>query len=100
MADVTPVPLNVTPVAPERPAPYMVVTTVEPGAAEAGDIHVIVGKATVNPLNGAVGPEGVVTVTVCEPKSAPGAIATAIDRLVAVDELITAETPVPLNVTP
>ena len=59
----------------------------------------ISGRATAKLLKGVVVPQGVVTVTVRDPRAAPGAIVTANDRYVACTEVITAVRPVPLNVT-
>jgi len=70
---VTPVPLNVTPVAASRFWPDMVPVTVVPGAVEAGDMEVIAAAATVMPGNGGVAPAGVATVTVRCPSAAPAA---------------------------
>src|SRR2546422_1065450 len=78
----------------------MVAVKVEPGGPDAGEMEVIAGTATVKPLNGALVPEGVVTVTVRRPRAAPGKIVTAIDTLVDPTKVIAAVTPVPLNVTP
>ena len=66
-----------------------------------GVIPVIAGTAvTVNPVNGADGPMGVVTVTVRVPVNASAAIATVTGTLVAVPpDPIVAVTPEPLNVT-
>src|SRR5262245_47270958 len=71
---VTPVPLNVTPVAPDRFGPRMVAARLVPGAPADGKMDVLAGAATVKPLNGDVVPEGVVTVKVRNPKAASGAI--------------------------
>lgn len=97
---VIPVPLKTTAVAPERPCPKTVAPIVVAGAPVDGEIMVIVGKATVKPLKGAVAPEGTVTVRLRKPSAAPGAIVTKTDRLVAACEIIAAVTPVPLKVTP
>jgi len=97
---VTPVPLKVTPVAPRRFCPAIVAPMLVPGAPDdANVIELVVGATTVKPLRGAVVPEGVVTVTVREPRAAPGAIVIATDRLDVPGEVITAVTPVPLKVT-
>ena len=96
----TPAPLKVTAVAPERFGAKMAALTVLPGAPVVGYIVAEAGVTTLNPLKGALVPAGVVTVTERKPNAAPGAIVIATDKLVRPDEVITAETPVPLNVTP
>ena len=94
---VTPVPLNSTPVAASRFCPNMKALVAEPGSPFEGEINVIAGAPTPKLVNR--GPEGVVTVTVCAPRSAPGVIVTVIDTVVAVTDVIAAVTPVPLKVT-
>jgi hypothetical protein len=98
---VTPVPLNVTAVAPARVVPVIVPLVVAPGVNEFGEISVIViADPTVKPLNGADVADGVVTVTVRNPSAAWGVIEMDIGRTVAVPPLpMVAVTPVPLNVT-
>src|SRR5438093_12686904 len=65
MVAVTPLPLNVTAVAPPRPVPLMVAGWLVPAAPEDGLIPVIIGTdVTVKPLNAGDVPIAVVTVTV------------------------------------
>src|SRR5438093_1442978 len=102
MVAVTPLPLNVTAVAPFRFVPLMVAGTLVPGVPEDGLIPVIAGgagQATVQPVNGRDVPIPVVTVSVRVSVDAPPAIVTAIGRLVAVPVPMVAVTPPPLNVT-
>jgi len=102
MVAVTPLPLNVTAVAPFRFVPLMVAGTLVPGVPEDGLIPVIAGGAgevTVKPVNGRDVPIPVVTVSVRVSVDAPPAIVTVIGRLVAVPVPMVAVTPLPLNVT-
>jgi len=97
---VTPIPLNVMPVTLDRFRPWTVAITEVPGAPDGAEIDVITGNPTSNPLSGAVGPAGVITVTVLAPAAAPGAIVMATEILVADTDVIDPVTPLPLNVTP
>src|SRR5881396_2592978 len=101
MVAVTPLPLNVTAVAPPRPVPLMVAGWLVPAAPEDGLIPVIIGTdVTVKPLNAGEVPIGVVTVKVRVSVDAPAAIVTVMGRLVAVPPVsMVAVTPLPLNVT-
>ena len=103
MVAVTPLPLNVTAVAPFRFVPLMVAGTLVPGVPEDGLIPVIAGGAgevTVKPVNGRDVPIPVVTVSVRVSVDAPAAIVTVMGRLVAVPPVsMVAVTPLPLNVT-
>src|SRR5881397_1402395 len=101
MVAVTPLPLNVTAVAPPRPVPLMVAGWLVPAAPEDGLIPVIIGTdVTVKPLNAGDVPIGVVTVKVRVSVDAPAAIVTVMGRLVAVPPVsMVAVTPLPLNVT-
>src|SRR3989454_5157903 len=102
MVAVTPLPLNVTAVAPPRPVPLMVAGWLVPAAPEDGVIPVTTGppEFTVKPLNAGDVPIGVVTVKVRVSVDAPAAIVTVMGRLVAVPPVsMVAVTPLPLNVT-
>ena len=75
IAAVTPVPLKVTAVAPDRLAPVIVARTVAPTIAELGDIDVnVMGAPTIKPLYGADIAVAVVTVMVRSPVEACGVI--------------------------
>jgi len=97
---VTPVPLNVTAVAPERVCPKIVAAIVVPGAPEAGLSEEIDGSATVKVATGVTAPEDVVTNTVRGPAAAPGAMLTASDTDVAATDVRRAVTSLPLKTTP
>src|SRR5881396_3000797 len=101
MVAVTPLPLNVTAVAPPRPVPLMVAGWLVPAAPEDGLIPVIIGTdITVKPLNAGDVPIGVVTVKVRVSVDAPAAIVTVMGRLVAVPPVpMVAVTPLPLKLT-
>ena len=101
MVAVTPLPLNVTAVAPPRPVPLMVAGWLVPAAPEDGLIPVIIGTdVTVKPLNAGDVPIGVVTVKVRVSVDAPAAIVTVMGRLVAVPPVpMVAVTPLPLKLT-
>jgi len=95
---VTPVPPNVTAVAPDRFWPLMLADIVVPGAPEEGDTDVIEGKLTVKLLNSGVAPAGVLTVTERAPAAASAATVRRTERLVALPEVMAPVRPVPLNV--
>src|SRR3989442_189763 len=81
MVAVTPLPLNLTAVAPFRFVPLMVAGTLVPGIPEGGLIPVIAGGAgevTVKPVNGRDGPIPVGTVSVRVSVDAPPQIVTLI----------------------
>src|SRR5206468_1053985 len=102
MVAVTPLPLNVTAVAPPRPVPLMVAGWLVPAAPEDGVIPVTTGppEFTVKPLNAGDVPIGVVTVKVRVSVDAPAAIVTVMGRLVAVPPVPkVAVTPLPLKLT-
>ncbi|HEY2384337.1 MAG TPA: hypothetical protein VGK48_24440, partial [Terriglobia bacterium] len=100
---VTPVPLNVTAVAPARFRPVIVTGIVVPGIASAGLIAVTVGALaaeTENPLKAAEISSGVVTTRLCAPTGALAEIEIVTGRLVAVAvPEIVAKTPGPLKAT-
>jgi hypothetical protein len=101
MVAVTPEPLNVTALAPDKFKPVTLADTLEPCPPDEGEIPEIAGVgSTVKPVNGAEVPAGVVTVIVRVFVAAPDWIETVIGRVVAVPPVpIVAVTPVPLNVT-
>jgi len=98
MAAVTPLPLKLTAVAPDRFRPESVAAMVVPAAAVAGLRDVIAGGPTVK-LRGGVAPDGVVNVTARWPSAASGAIEIRIETLVDDSETTFPLIPVPLNVT-
>jgi hypothetical protein len=102
IAAVTPAPLNVTAVAPEKPIPLIVADSEVPARPDVGDMPEITGPEalTVKLLNGDDEPSALVTVTVRASKIAFGSSVITIGRLVSVPPpLIDAVTPVPENVT-
>ena len=103
IAAVTPDPLKLTKLAPDRFTPEIVAEGVEPGIPPVGLIPVIAGcvpPVTVNPENGDDVPEAVVTVTVRKPDGAPLTIVIVTGRDVVVPPLpMAAVTPLPLKLT-
>src|SRR5207249_4961337 len=101
MVAVTPLPLNVTAVAPFRLRSEERRVGNVPGAPGEGLLPVIIGPdVTLKPLNAGDVPIGVVTVKVRVSVDAPAAIVTVMGRLVAVPPVpMVAVTPLPLNVT-